>query len=289
MSDQVIIIGAPRSGTNMLRDVLTGLQGFATWPCDEINFLWRHGNRGHASDELGREHATDEVTSFLHRQFDKISRKHGAHTVVEKTCANSLRVGFVAEAFPHAKYIFIRRDGVDAAASAMKRWNAPLDIPYTAKKSRYVPPSDVGYYGRRFVSDRVKGRGRARSVDAASTGVTHWWGPKPDGFKDLQAQHALDEVCMIQWQRCVEASLAGFAALPNVQVHELVYEEFVGQPMLHLRRILAFLGRSDLMDDSVVSGVSMHSVGRGRESLGPESVARLEALSHETLRKLGYA
>ena len=41
----VVIIGAPRSGTNMLRDVLTSLPGFATWPCDEINLIWRHGNR----------------------------------------------------------------------------------------------------------------------------------------------------------------------------------------------------------------------------------------------------
>ena len=289
MSGQVIIIGAPRSGTNMLRDVLTGLQGFATWPCDEINFLWRHGNRGHPSDELRRERATDEVTSFLNSQFDKISRKHGAHTVVEKTCANSLRVGFVAEAFPQAKYIFIRRDGIDAAASAMKRWNAPLDIPYTARKSRYVPLSDVGYYGWQFFSNRLRVRRRAMDADAASTGVTTWWGPRPDDYKALQAQHALDEVCMIQWMRCVEASIAGFAALPEIQMHELVYEEFVEQPMLHLRKILAFLGRSDMMDESAVSGVSKHSVGRGRESLGPESVVRLEALSHETLRRLGYA
>ena len=289
MSGQVIIIGAPRSGTNMLRDVLTGLPGFATWPCDEINFLWRHGNRGHASDELGREHATAEVTSFLHNQFDKISRKHGGHTVVEKTCANSLRVGFVAAAFPQAKYIFIRRDGVDAAASAMKRWNAPLDIPYTARKSRYVPLSDVGYYGWQFVLNRVRGGKRSKAADAASTGVTNWWGPRPDDYKALQAQYALDEVCMIQWMRCVEASIAGFAALPSIQMHELVYEEFVEQPVFHLRKVLAFLGNSDLMDDSAVSRVSMHTVGRGRESLGPGSVARLEALSHETLRKLGYA
>ena len=33
----VVIIGAPRSGTNMLRDVLVGVGGYATWPCDEIN------------------------------------------------------------------------------------------------------------------------------------------------------------------------------------------------------------------------------------------------------------
>ena len=39
-----MIIGAARSGTNMLRDVLTSLDGVDTWPCDEINYIWRHGN-----------------------------------------------------------------------------------------------------------------------------------------------------------------------------------------------------------------------------------------------------
>jgi len=34
----IIIVGAPRSGTNMLRDVLTSFDGVCTWPCDEINY-----------------------------------------------------------------------------------------------------------------------------------------------------------------------------------------------------------------------------------------------------------
>ena len=38
----VIIIGAGRSGTNMLRDLLAQLPQFSTWPCDEINYIWRH-------------------------------------------------------------------------------------------------------------------------------------------------------------------------------------------------------------------------------------------------------
>ena len=35
----VVIIGAPRSGTNMLRDVLCDWPGVVTWPCDEINLI----------------------------------------------------------------------------------------------------------------------------------------------------------------------------------------------------------------------------------------------------------
>ena len=35
----VIIIGAPRSGTNILRDTLTSLSNVGTWGCDEIPYL----------------------------------------------------------------------------------------------------------------------------------------------------------------------------------------------------------------------------------------------------------
>ena len=48
----LVIIGAGRSGTNMLRDVLCRMPGLGTWPCDEINYIWRHGNRAHPDDEF---------------------------------------------------------------------------------------------------------------------------------------------------------------------------------------------------------------------------------------------
>ena len=36
----VIIIGAPRSGTNILRDTLSIISNVRTWDCDEIPYIW---------------------------------------------------------------------------------------------------------------------------------------------------------------------------------------------------------------------------------------------------------
>ena len=99
----LIIIGAPRSGTNILRDVLTSLDGFVTWPCDEINYIWRHGNVNHGTDELTVTNARSSVITYIQRQFSKLARKSNASVVVEKTCANSLRVGFVNRVIPDAR------------------------------------------------------------------------------------------------------------------------------------------------------------------------------------------
>ena len=59
----MVIVGAGRSGTNVLREVLCSFPGFSTWPCDEINYIWRHGNRGAPTDELTPDDARPEVVS----------------------------------------------------------------------------------------------------------------------------------------------------------------------------------------------------------------------------------
>ena len=280
----IIIIGAPRSGTNMLRDVLTALPGFATWPCDEINLTWRHGNRSHASDELGREKATPAVRRFLEREFDKLRRRTAAASVVEKTCANSLRVEFVSEVMPEARYILITRDGLDTAASAMARWNAPLDLRYTASKLRFTPPTDVPHYGTRFLGNQL----RKRRVNGQDAGTAGWWGPKPRDWRELSRSRPLDEVCLIQWQRCVEGARRGLATIPDNQVFEVTYEAFVREPESGLRDLLDFLGNSARFDKAAVGSVSPSSIGKGRASLSDESRGRLMALGASTLESLGY-
>jgi hypothetical protein len=178
----LIIIGAPRSGTNMLRDVLTSLPTVETWPCDEINYIWRHGNVRYPSDEFRPDMARPGVRGYIRKQFDWVARKYKAQTVVEKTCANSLRVGFVDQVVPDAKYIFIHRDGLDAVGSAIKRWKAKLDIPYLARKARFVPASDLPFYGSLFVWNRIH---RLLSKEKRLT----VWGPKLDYMQELMQKH----------------------------------------------------------------------------------------------------
>src|SRR5690348_6184670 len=110
MSQNVVIVGAPRSGTNILRDVLTSFDDVGSWSCDEINYIWRHGNLRYPSDEIPSDRATPAVAAYIQREFDGIRQAKRVRVVVEKTCANSLRVPFVARVLPEAKYVFIYRD-----------------------------------------------------------------------------------------------------------------------------------------------------------------------------------
>jgi len=290
MTRTVIIVGAPRSGTNILRDVLTSVPGFATWPCDEINLLWKHHNRDVPHDELTLVHARPEVREYLQRRFDALQRRYAAEWVVEKTCATSLRVGFASAVFPDAKFVFIRRDGLDAAASTIQRWDAPLDVPYVARKLRFAPLTDLPFYAGQFVSKRLAGRSARRDGEtSASRQVTSWWGPKPHDFRELQSRHPLDELALIQWKRCVDLAHRELSELPGAQVHEVVYEEFVREPESILTRILDFVGSSATASAETVRMVSPASVGKGRAFLDDDATARLTALGRETLAPLGYA
>lgn len=289
MSQPVIIVGAPRSGTNMLRDVLTSAPGVTTWPCDEINFVWKHGNLDLDHDEIPADRA-GRTAGYLHSVFEQRRRRDDAEMVVEKTCATSLRVPFVARALPNAKFIFIRRDGLDASASTMKRWNAGFDLAYTLRKVRYVPPSDLPRHLRDFVVKRVRQRasGDARS-EAHDLKVSTWWGPRPHDFRELQRDHPLEELAFIQWQRCVEQSADALAELSDDRVLEVRYEDYVADPVAGTRQCLDFMGIGERLDRTRVGQVMTSSVGKGREQLGADAVTRLETLGGATLTRFGYA
>lgn len=280
----IVIIGAPRSGTNMLRDVLSRLPGVGTWPCDEINYIWRHGNVRQPSDELTPGMARPPVVHYVRRQFHWVARRYGVRVVVEKTCANSLRVPFVDMVVPDAKYIFIRRDGLDAVGSAMKRWKAEVDISYLVRKARFVPLSDLPYYGGRYLWNRIY---RLCSRDERLA----FWGPQLDGMDKLLVRHPLDEVCALQWMRCVDAAAGTFAAMPSERWFEVAYEDFVRDPESGLARMLDFIGLDVPIKQQrhVVASVRADSIGKGRATLDIDTVHRLESLIRETLIRYGYA
>lgn len=279
----VVIIGAPRSGTNILRDVICKFDTVGTWPCDEINYIWRHGNLKEESDELDRELATLKVKQFVRNEFVQFANKENLNFLVEKTCANSLRVPFVDEIVPEAKYIYIVRDGVDAVGSATIRWKAALDIPYIMKKVRYVPMSDLPYYALRYLSNRIfKLLSREKRLS--------FWGPKFSSLDETLDNHSLEEVCALQWKSCVDLSEKAFSSMPDNKYIRVNYEVFVKNPFNEVSRILQTLGVpfSDKQVKEAVSTVSSRSVGKGRLALGGPQINTVTSLISDSLKRYGY-
>jgi hypothetical protein len=267
----------------MLRDMLVKLAGIGTWPCDEINYIWRHGNVRFPSDEFTPQMASPSVQRYIRGQFSSIAKARKLEIVVEKTCANSLRVGFVDQILPNAKYIFIVRDGMDVVDSALKRWKASLDIPYLLQKARYVPPGDLPYYASRYLANHLY-----RFVSRESR--LSFWGPAMANVDELLAKYSLPEVCALQWKACVDNSEKDFSRIPSGKILRVKYEEFVKNPVTEFGSLANFLERQvpDSVNDYLRKNVRQDSVGKGRKVLGKESVDAIRPLIADTLERYGY-
>jgi len=285
-SSPVVIIGAGRSGTNILRNVLATLDAVATWPCDEINYIWRYGNRSYETDELNSDHASWDTVAYIRNHFKQLDSKRGLirtrGVLLEKTCANSLRVEFVNTVLPEAKFIFLVRDGRDVVSSAIKRWKAPIDIPYLAEKTKFVPVLDIPYYATRYLANRIK-----KIVHPESQ--LSFWGPKFEGWQELVATEDLASVCAHQWSRCVDKASNDLLKIDPNRVCKVKYEEFVRNPIDVTNSLVSFMG-IDRDYDSVCRAcdiVSDNSVGKGSRAsqLLDKHLDILEA----TLKTHGYS
>ena len=282
-SRNIIVIGAPRSGTNMLRDILTSFKGISTWPCDEINYIWRYGNASYPSDEIPPELATTAVKKYIRKKFLDIQKKYNSQIVVEKTCASSLRIPFINVIFPDAKYIFIYRDGIDVTGSAKDRWTADLNLSYLLKKIQFVPIRDMPYYGLRYIWARIY---RFFSKENRLA----FWGPAFDNMQTILNKFSLDEACALQWQHCVEKANKELSVLPHERVCRVKYESFVRDPKNELLRILNFVGfdTCEQQLEQAILNVSEKSIGKGHRLLEKKEVQNLQNLIGDTLSSLGY-
>ena len=280
----IIIIGAPRSGTNILRDSLVSIKGMGTWPCDEINYIWRYGNRSYPSDEIPALFLKPNSIEFIRDQFNKIRRYSGCDFVVEKTCANSLRVPYVDTIVPNAKYIFIVRDGRDVVSSAMQKWNSSAEPSYIMAKIKYMPKRDILFYALTYFMNRMRG-GILNNKRRLLT-----WGPR---FKDMERianAEGLAAVCAAQWSRCVLLAKEAFEKIDRERVCIIKYEDFVLSPKAEFLRLSEFAGvkPSGQVVDKVVDSVSPASVGKGRAFLGEENLDNLRMFLQPALDWCGY-
>jgi hypothetical protein len=279
MTRHIIIIGAARSGTKILRDVLAEASGAGCVPYD-IGFVWRYGNERVPHDVLDPASVTPRISRFVRRYVDRYAHG-GGDVVIEKTVGNTLRVPFVHAVVPDAAFVHIVRDGTDVAESARRQWSAPPDREYLLRKMRHFPLRLVPSYGRGYAMAQLSPFSR-RSHAAT-------WGPRYPGIDEDVASSDLLTVCSRQWRASVEYASRDLARVSTLVV-DVRYEHLVSEPLATLGELMDRLELPASAEDRRRAAARLEG---GRAGAGPRSLDsdELEMISAElgtTLDTLGY-
>lgn len=278
----IVIIGAARSGTKFLRDLLAESRAANAVPYD-VNYVWRYGAAAMPDDALRADDLTQDRAGFIRRTLASLAGVGGSELVmIEKTVGNTLRVPYVAKVLPDARFVHLVRDGRDVTESAMRLWQAPPDWSALWTKLRRLPLSNIGYaawFAGNFAKGVMSGRGGGKV-----------WGPRYPGIETDAASLPLARVAARQWRHSVEASANDLAALPPDQVVEIRYEDLVAHPA-SLDRLIDWL---ELPDGAAVRARHARMVqtghgGKWRTALNEKDLNDVFDEIGTTLGAFGYA
>lgn len=214
----VFIIGAGRSGTKYLRDILAASPQVARIPYD-IGYLWRYGNEKLDHDEIDPDSVSDKSIEWMRKKLpslvDRNNKNPSASLLVEKSVPNALRPRLLYRVFPEATFIHLVRDGRAVTESAMRMWQKPPEHGYLMDKIRYFPWSNMRYAAW-YVQNRVGGILKNKPPV---------WGPRYQGIEDDILNEPLHIVCAKQWFHCVRVASQQLATIPQDQVISVRYED----------------------------------------------------------------
>lgn len=254
----LFVIGAPRSGTSLLGDLIGRLPEFSYHyepPVTKAAARYVYEKRWTPWFAAGFYRW---VYRWLMRRVGESDRRFA-----EKTPQNCFVVPFLATTFEGASFIHIVRDGKDAAISyAQKPW---LTERGRKSKERETGGYPFGPFARFWVE-------RDRHAEF-------------EGTSDL-------ERCLWAWRRHVEAALEGQRSVDPARWLEVRYEDLARDPVAIGTRVLDFL-RIDAPDShrsflEALSRVRADSVGRFAKELVPADFAIVERQAGDLLRRLGY-
>jgi hypothetical protein len=277
--DPVLVIGAPRSGTKMLRELLK-LHPDIDGALYEKERIWCYGNRQSINCLLKKSDLTDDIRRYVRDHFKRSTHRSKGKWIVDKNVANTLRVEFVKEIFPNSPIIHIIRDGRDAVYSAMERWRRPADYKYIIK-NRAFPIEELPYFFMRQVKWQLEKIFQHKKH-------VGWWGPKFHDSEMLVQKFSLIEVCGIQWSRCVESFLSG-VKMDARNIKEVRYEDILANPVYKINEIYRFLNLdlSAEVDRKIAEYVQTNQIS-WKEVVSDQELALLMPHIQRTLVKLKY-
>ena len=228
----LIILSAPRSGSNLLFEFLGKQNGY--WSIGGESHIayasmphLRFENREKDSSCLNAQHADTQTSNLFRAELLYLAKNYRGTpfinmppndrpeniTLVEKTPRNALNIPFLKRVFPQAKYIFLHRDPRQNIASIMEGWILGLQT------GRFATYPDLPEWDR-----------------------NNWCFLLPRNWRTMRGK-SIAQIAAFQWAASNREIVNQLAQLANTQSFCINYKDLTDSPADTLRNINEFIGK----------------------------------------------
>lgn len=298
----IFIVGSPRSGTTILGEILDIHSEINQWY--EPYFIWDKFFRLSAHDERTELDATPEVIQYIQGSFERYRTRSGCRFLVDKSPRNSLKIPFIKKIFPHARFIHIVRDGRDATLSINREWVNRIKIVQGSKnRSGFDYQAALKVIGnwlerQPFMADRFRALwfetqghlfNKKKHTNRLRWNGMTGWGPRFREWDTLFACQSILEFNAHQWEKCVEACIAGLDLVNSSQKITLQYESFVQQPVETLQQVLEFISAKNTSDFYIrLPEIKKGNFNKWKTAFAEDEISAIKPILSPMLEELGY-
>ena len=231
LKSPIIILSAPRSGSTLLFEYLTRLQG-TSWIGGKSHQVFRHfpqlrvESAAMNSASLNERHADPKCRQLFRDNMAYLLRDHQGQSFIEnpelflnrttqfieKTPRNALNIPFLNKVFPDARFIFLHRKPQSNIASIIEAWTLGLQT------GRFMTFPKLPEWDRQG-----------------------WCFLLPPGWRDLIGG-SLAEIASFQWRLSNQTIVDNLRQLPRERYSIVSYEEALTTPQATLNKLIDFIG-----------------------------------------------
>ncbi len=290
------IVGSPRSGTTLLANLLNRHPEIGVRY--EPYYVWERYFPLRSDDVLSADDATPRVSRYIAKNFENYKKKTGYRLIIDKSPRSSLRIPFINQIFPGAKWIHIIRDGRDATLSIYKRWQLMDDIAqgkgiskgrraYLADRLSYEPFwSDKLRFLRHEAGPLLKHK---QLLSRLRWNGAPGWGPRFSGYQQALKTHDRLGFCACQWLECIRAVEADMKTCKIDDVFTVSYESLIQEGISRLKELLRFLD-CEYTAKERYSDIEFRAdnTKKWKKNFSNEQLQQLHSILAPQLKDLGY-
>ena len=299
----VFIVGSPRSGTTIFGEMLDQHGQLSQWY--EPYFVWDRYFRLAPHDERTAADATARVKEQIFKDFERYRKKKNCLILIDKSPRNSLKIPFIQEIFPRARFIHLLRDGRDVTLSIHKEWQRRRSIvrdPDQMGRFNYFKALGVlvNFLNRQtFMQDKFRAlwfethghlANKARQLNRLRWDGQIGWGPRFKNWQEIYAQKSLLQFNAHQWKACVKRIRRDWSRIQQQNRLTIRYEDLISNPTVKINEILDFIGVPAGREFiASVPELKADNFNKWKTGFNRDQLLEIDSVLTPLLLELGYA